>query len=133
MQSQYGSSGSGALIPVRSGEEALHDESSFMMSTDDHVGLDLDQEESAFQSYDIGACYGSSQLERLPGKTFGIKCCPAFSGDETWFTFEKDVHDWADITNVDAAKRGVMLRLALRGNAVLYKDDFEIKIPWYFR
>ena len=55
------------------------------------------------------------------------KIPPGDDGTTLWFTCEKEVDEWRDITELEAARRGPALRNRLSGEAASYKAMLEIE------
>ena len=127
----YGSSGSGALIPIERCE-ALQNDSTVPRSTaagasDYTYGLNPNEDfEYSFESEnkDSGeareACYGTGD-QKLKGHNLSMKLPPTFSGVETWFTYEKDVLEWCEIIAAEGPKHGPLLKLGTHGPSVIHE------------
>ena len=51
----------------------------------------------------------------------GNKKGPSFDGSISWFTYEQQILDWIDVTELDEEKQGPELRNSLYGDAAKYK------------
>ena len=60
------------------------------------------------------------------------KIPPAYDGRRLWFTYEEEVDEWCDITELSEDRRGPALRNRLEGDAAVYKsmlDRDQLKHP----
>ena len=136
MSGIYGSSGSGALIPIKRCEVLQNDDSTVPRRTaadasDYTYGLSPNEDfEYSFESENHDSsetrefCFGTGD-QKLKAHNFPLKFPPTFCGSETWFTYEKDVLEWCEITTAEGPKRGPLLKLGMRGPSVSYKEEFE--------
>ena len=53
------------------------------------------------------------------------KIPPSFDGRISWFTFEEQVEDWLDVTELDGKLRGPALKKRLDGEAAMYKPMLD--------
>ena len=110
MSGIYGSSGSGALIPIKRCEALQHDDSMVPRGIDadasDYTYGLSPNDEYSFESEinhdsdkDRQFCFGQND-HRLKGHIFSMKFPPTFSGSETWFTFEEEVLESVSYTHL---------------------------------
>jgi hypothetical protein len=64
--------------------------------------------------------YGNQPMTTYQQVT--TKIPPMFNGTTSWFAYEEAIHDWCDITELDAEKRGPALRNRLEGDAAVYRS-----------
>jgi len=73
-------------------------------------------EEQQHTSY-YGRGQGAPHFQQIPT----TKIPPGYDGTTSWFSFEEQVEDWTDVTELDGEKRGPALKNRLEGTAATYK------------
>ncbi len=53
------------------------------------------------------------------------KIPPGYSGSTLWFTYEEQVQEWADLTELTPERQGPALRSRLEGAAAIYKNFLD--------
>ena len=135
MEGNYGSSGSGASIPIKRCEALQYDDSSVPRGTEadasDYTYGTNPTDEYSYEGElyqdsdkDRSHCFGQSE-QKLKGHNFSMKFPPMFNGSETWFTFEEEVLEWCEITVTEASKRGALLKLGMHGPASIQKRELD--------
>ena len=67
----------------------------------------------------------SDRHDLKPGQRFTAKVAPCWSGIGRWFSFEQDVRDWIDQTQIEVKHRGPALKQNLVGPIEWYKEYLD--------
>ena len=90
---------------------------------DTFYGLD---EQSYNDAWAVHSEYKISPLSTNSQTTSKIP--PSFDGRRLWFTYEEEIRQWKDITELDKEKWGPALRNRLEGAAAVYNSIFDIDL-----
>jgi len=89
----------------------------------DSMPSNYDSYASAYaRSADAAWAADASHISPMIGSQVTTKIPPSYDGRRLWFTYEEEIDDWCDITELDADKRGPALRNRLDGEAAVYKS-----------
>ena len=66
-----------------------------------------------------------SPLTAMRTSVASLKTPPKLQQGMTWFDYEKLVRDWSIVAEVDAKKKGTLLKLSLEGTYEIYRDFLD--------
>ena len=81
-----------------------------------HAG-DPDFQDTALAAGPIGPMSSHQQVT--------TKIPPSYNGSGLWFTYEEQVGEWEDLTELAVEKRGPALKSRLEGTASIYKNFLD--------
>lgn len=72
---------------------------------------------------DVWAAYTIAPLSIMPPTTT-IRP-PSYDGIRLWFTYEEDIDEWCEVTELSPRHKGRAIRHRLKGDAAVYKSLLE--------